>query len=44
MPVSSAPQVKNKEENWSCTMNGAVSEENPVENRVKVTIGNASKD
>lgn len=42
MTVSSAPQVENKEENRSCTMNGTVSEENPVENRVKVTVGNAS--
>lgn len=44
MTVSSAPQVENKEENRSCTMNGTVSEEHYVENRVKVTVGNASKD
>lgn len=43
MTVSSAPQVENKEENRSCTMNGTVSEEHYVENRVKVTVGNASK-
>lgn len=44
MTVSSAPQVKNKEENRSSSMNGTVSEENSLENRVKVTVGNASKD
>lgn len=43
MTVSSAPQVENKEENRSCTLNGTVSEEYNVENRVKVTVGNASK-
>lgn len=43
MAVSSAPQVESKEENRSCTINGTVREENPVENRVKVTVGNASK-
>lgn len=43
MTVSSAPQVESKEENRSCTINGTVREENPVENRVKVTVGNASK-
>lgn len=43
MTVSSAPQVENKEENRSCTLNGTVSEEYYVENRVKVTVGNASK-
>lgn len=39
MTVSSAPQVENR----SYTMNGTVSEEHYVENRVKVTVGNASK-
>lgn len=43
MTVSSAPQVENKEKNRSCTLNGTVSEEYYVENRVKVTVGNASK-
>lgn len=43
MTVSSAPQVENKEKNRSCTLIGTVSEEYYVENRVKVTVGNASK-